>query len=72
MKVYYVKITGYAPYPVTINYYERASNWATAIRRATAKYFKDYQKKGKMRIKNLSIQVGRGLTPELPTIKPYG
>ena len=60
MKIFYIKITGYAPYPITIDYYEKAGSFGTAINRATKKYFKDYKKNGKkMRIKNLSIQAGR-------------
>jgi hypothetical protein len=69
MKMFYVKVTGYAPYPISIEYYEKAANWATAIRRAVAKYFKDYKKEGRMRVKNISIQAGYGIMSSMPSIK---
>lgn len=68
MTIYQVRVTGYKPYPIVREYTEKASSWGTAISRAVRKYMKDTKKNGKMRMKNLTVSVGRGILSKATVI----
>jgi len=55
MKVFFINIIGFRPYPITKEYCEKASNFGTAVNRAIKKYLKET--KGKKRLKNMVIKV---------------
>ena len=55
--MYAVSVTAYAPFPITFNYSEQASNFHTAIARAIRKYRAEGRIKGK-HIDNLNVKAG--------------
>ncbi len=58
--LFVVRVTANIPYPVTFEYTEKATGFATAVRRAIAKYKKE-PRTARKHIDALTIKVGRGI-----------